>query len=177
MPPLHALRGVRRMQELQFDEDERIQTAATEALCNMLYCEPVYSEYTDPELRKQDTIKLWLLLAGAESIPLARAASGGLALLTEDGGVVDELLALKSCGEVLGELAASNSDELRHRGLHTLRNVINSSAQRAEKLLDSMPLVELLVAVRETSSNPTLKDIARECLDTLVKHGLIKSAQ
>ncbi|KAF9338114.1 hypothetical protein BGZ91_009051 [Linnemannia elongata] len=73
--------GIEKMENLQFSEHNLVRRAATEALCNMIFFEPVFELYSDPKQGK-NKIHLMLALCDADDFMTRRAASGALAVLS-----------------------------------------------------------------------------------------------
>ncbi|KAI1318184.1 hypothetical protein EDD11_007067 [Mortierella claussenii] len=84
--------GIEKMENLQFSEHNLVRRAATEALCNMIFFEPVFELYSDPK-KSKSKIHLMLALCDADDFMTRRAASGALAVLSTSSDVCDMLMA------------------------------------------------------------------------------------
>ncbi|GJJ78847.1 protein unc-45 [Entomortierella parvispora] len=73
--------GIEKMENLQFSEHNLVRRAATEALCNMIFFEPVFEMYSDPK-KSKNKIHLMLALCDTDDFMTRRAASGALAVLS-----------------------------------------------------------------------------------------------
>ncbi|KAF9575510.1 hypothetical protein EC968_002771 [Mortierella alpina] len=110
--------GIEKMENLQFSEHNLVRRAATEALCNMIFFEPVFELYSDP---KKSTNKIHLLLAlcDADDFMTRRAASGALAVLSTSADV---------CGMIMKQ----------ERGLEILRSLITLGVAESKEQADEV---------------------------------------
>eukprot|EP00127_Corallochytrium_limacisporum_P001429 Clim_evm51s55 gene=Clim_evmTU51s55 len=173
-----AENGLPLCENLQLDEDPKIQTAATEALCNLLIDDTVVERYlqqskaADPP--SSSKIHLWLLFSGAEEVEMARAASGGVAMLSgiKEGAVL--VGADPRTLETIIGLIQSDSADLQHRGLYILRNVLVADNTFASSFLDQQGLEMLLAVQQLLKDRDDIQGLIQQSLDALVNHGLIQ---
>ncbi|KAG0318810.1 hypothetical protein BGZ97_003251 [Linnemannia gamsii] len=92
--------GIEKMENLQFSEHNLVRRAATEALCNMIFFEPVFELYSDPKQGK-NKIHLMLALCDADDFMTRRAASGALAVLSTSPEVCKMIIAQTRGLEIL----------------------------------------------------------------------------
>ncbi|KAF8986178.1 hypothetical protein BGZ46_008522 [Entomortierella lignicola] len=97
--------GVEKMESLQFSEHILVRRAATEALCNMIFFEPVFELYSDPK-KSKNKIHLMLALCDADDFMTRRAASGALAVLSTSLDVCNVIVAQERGLEILKSLIA-----------------------------------------------------------------------
>jgi len=95
--------GIEKMENLQFSEHNLVRRAATEALCNMIFFEPVFELYSDPKTSK-NKIHLMLALCDTDDFMTRRAASGALAVLSTSPDVCKMILAEGRGLEILTSL-------------------------------------------------------------------------
>ncbi|KAF9921440.1 hypothetical protein FBU30_008507 [Linnemannia zychae] len=95
--------GVEKMENLQFSEHNLVRRAATEALCNMIFFEPVFEQYSDSKKGK-NKIHLMLALCDADDFMTRRAASGSLAVLSTSPEVCKMIMAQPRGLEILRSL-------------------------------------------------------------------------
>lgn len=163
--------GVRHMESLMFEEHELIRRAATEALCNMICLPEVATRFH----RNDDIerVKLWTLFSGEEDEKLAIAASGGLSILSRDPKICEQILAVKSALEILKELVTSGSEELQFRGLYIVANLVESSREAAERIMER-ELMDVCTAYCQGEFPARLKEAAGRALSKAVEHGVIQ---
>ncbi|KAG0361983.1 hypothetical protein BG005_007008 [Podila minutissima] len=95
--------GIEKMENLQFSEHTLVRRAATEALCNMIFFEPVFEQYSDPKAGKHK-IHLMLALCDADDFMTRRAASGALAVLSTSPQVCQMIMDQERGLEILTSL-------------------------------------------------------------------------
>ncbi|KAF9318800.1 hypothetical protein BG003_010528 [Podila horticola] len=97
--------GIEKMENLQFSEHTLVRRAATESLCNMIFFEPVFEQYSDPKTGKHK-IHLMLALCDADDFMTRRAASGALAVLSTSPQVCQMIMDQERGLEILTSLIA-----------------------------------------------------------------------
>lgn len=163
--------GVSLMESLMFEEHELIRRAATEALCNMIQLEEVRTRfYRSDDIER---VKLWTLFSGEEDEKLATAASGGLAQLSMEPKICEQIMGVKSAMEILKELVTSSSEALRYRGMFILANLVGSSKETAVKIMEC-ELLEVCMVYSQGKFPANVQASARRALDKAVEYGLIK---
>jgi len=167
--------GVKHLQDLMFDDDWRIRRVATECLCNMMYCEKVFEMYALKDGLMWERVKMWILFAGCanEDFEAARAASGGLAILSSSPDVCERITEEKQGMSILREIAACGNQELQTRGLHTISNISRQSKKLAQIVADDQGL-ELLSALCLTTKEKAIEKYCTGILENLVKFGIIE---
>jgi Tfp pilus assembly protein PilF len=162
--------AVRLMEGLMFEEEEMIRRAATEALCNMIQLDEVHQRFYGDDLER---VKLWTLFSGEDDEALARAASGGLAQLSHDPKICQQIMDVKSATEILKELITKENEELRFRGMYILANLIDSTKEIAEKLIKD-EFLELLMVFLQGDYPDNIKNQAERAIKKAAEYGLIK---
>ncbi|KAG0200737.1 hypothetical protein BGX28_006279 [Mortierella sp. GBA30] len=94
--------GIEKMENLQFSEHNLVRRAATEALCNMIFFEPVFELYSDP--KSKNKVHLLLALSDTDDFMTRRAASGALAVLSTSPEVCKMIMAQERGLEILRSL-------------------------------------------------------------------------
>ncbi|KAF9377688.1 hypothetical protein CPB97_010012 [Podila verticillata] len=97
--------GIEKMENLQFSEHTLVRRAATESLCNMIFFEPVFEQYSDPKTGKHK-IHLMLALCDADDFMTRRAASGALAVLSTSPQVCQMIMDQERGLEILTSLTS-----------------------------------------------------------------------
>ncbi|KJE92716.1 hypothetical protein CAOG_08729 [Capsaspora owczarzaki ATCC 30864] len=166
-------KGMHQIESLQFEENVNLQRAATECLCNLLMFSDVADMFIKESGRCYEKLHLWVLFSGSEDVGLSRAASGGLAMLSDDAGVCKRIAEDKNGFEILKELAISKETDLQMRAFHILRNMINSSKAISETFIDKEQGLDIVWAVDGTTKSPVIKKLAGEIVQQLMKYELI----
>uniref|UniRef100_H3B8Z5 Unc-45 myosin chaperone A n=1 Tax=Latimeria chalumnae TaxID=7897 RepID=H3B8Z5_LATCH len=163
------------IENYMFEDHEMIRVAATECMCNMVLSQQVQDLFL---AEGNDRLKLLVLYSGEEDEKLRRAASGTLAMLTS--------LQPKICSkipkvtmhwlEILQALVLSSVQELQHRGVVVVMNMVNADREAAAQLMES-EMLEILSVLAKEMGDVKLGPVAmaaRECLTKAVEYGLIK---
>ncbi|KAF9906278.1 hypothetical protein BX616_000761 [Lobosporangium transversale] len=116
--------GIEKMENLQFSENNMVRRAATEALCNMIFFEPVFEMYSDPK-KSKNKIHLMLALSDTDDFMTRRAASGALAVLSTSPDVCKMIMAQERGLEILTSLItlgvpsskSDNSEEVESKAI------------------------------------------------------------
>ncbi len=163
--------GIPLMESLMFEENDLIRRAATEALCNMIQMQEVHERFLKDDVER---VKLWVLFSGEEDCALARAASGGLAQLTHDPRICSKVMEVKSTSDIVKELIASDNEELRHRGVFILANLMEASKDIAESITSSDFLEILMALVQAPTTSQLIKNSAKRALEKALEYKLIQ---
>lgn len=163
--------GIPLMESLMFEEHDLIRRAATEALCNMIQMKEVHERFLKDDVER---VKLWTLFSGEEDFDLARAAAGGLAQLTHDPCICSKVMEVKSATPILKELMASEKEELQHRGVYIVANLVEASEDIAKAII-SGDFLEILLALLQTpTTSQQVKTSVTRALAKAVEYKLIQ---
>mmetsp|Transcript_19962 Transcript_19962/g.76476 ORF Transcript_19962/g.76476 Transcript_19962/m.76476 type:complete len:959 (+) Transcript_19962:85-2961(+) len=167
-------RALSDIEMVQIEDDPRLRQAGTECLMNMFQCETYFSYYEDGG-RCRARIPIWVAFCGEEEPGLARAAAGGLAMMSQIPSVCDVIVKEKHGLTILKEIAACNDAALQHRALCVISNIIASSKENAKAWFDSENSVELLTALYQLTDTPKpVKDLVTGALAKLMDYGLVQ---
>ncbi|GBB84223.1 hypothetical protein RclHR1_10850002 [Rhizophagus clarus] len=165
---IYDLKGIPIIENLQFSENTLVRRAATECLCNMMFCEPVYELYSDPQ---SSINKITILVAFSEidDFETRRAASGALAILSTNPNVCKMILDRPRGIQILKDLFNEDSSEIQHRAIECLKNIANIDKDKAELLVKADLHKRMLELVKEGK--------ARNLEIKSTRHGIALSAQ
>ncbi|KAI9003196.1 armadillo-type protein [Gaertneriomyces semiglobifer] len=126
--------GVKKMEFLQLSDNELIQRAATEALCNMMFDPVVFTSYA--QASSSSKLRIFIALSDAEDFGTRRAAAGALAILSSSENACRLVMQESRAVEVIVGMVAESeqSPEMQHRGVECLRNIANVSDEFAKTL-------------------------------------------
>lgn len=125
-------KGVSTLNYAMFSDHEMVRRAGTEALCNLVPHPAMIKHLADPE-----NLRLWLAFAAdhESNFECARAASGCLAMSTDNTGIAIALVGLKSFKESITTLLESGNLELMHRVLAVIQNLLDHGGECKEKVV------------------------------------------
>jgi len=124
--------AIKSIEFLQLSDNPRIQCAATEALCNLMYFPDIYKSYT--ESSSTSRIKIFLALSDVEDFETRRAASGALAILSTSSNVCEYILNEKIGWEVVSGLISKKeeNDEILRRGVEIFKNMMEYGSSKVK---------------------------------------------
>ncbi|CAG2213903.1 UNC45 [Mytilus edulis] len=167
-----AEKGFSKIEHYMFEEHELLKRASTECMCNLVMSDEVVKLFEG----ENDRVKLLVLYCGDEDDPLlVRAAAGSLAVLTHSEIVCKKVLEVKPHMEMLQSLLVNENVEIQHRGCYIMSNLINSSKEIAEKLLEGQ-MLEILMAISilKEPERQRGKELCEQCLKKAIEYGIIK---
>jgi hypothetical protein len=126
-------KGISSFHFCMFSENVLVRRAATEAMCNLVQNKAMLNFLTESE-----HLKLWLAFASdyeEENYEGARAASGCLAMATQDELVAIKLIELPKFKDDVVSLLESGRLELMHRALVIVSNLLAHGGQCGKKVV------------------------------------------
>ncbi|CAG8594056.1 9650_t:CDS:1, partial [Ambispora leptoticha] len=165
-------KGIPTIENLQFSDNTMIRRAATECLCNMMFCEPVYEMYSDPN-KSANKIKILLALSDVDDFETRRASSGALAILSTSPEVCRMIVDRPRGIEVLLLLLNEESPELQHRSAECIKNIAKVEQKLAESLVNNK-VDERLIKMMKDSKVEAVIMTAAEALKEMAKYGILK---
>ena len=120
-----------KIEDLLFSPTTLIQRAAVELVCNLMASPTCVAKFADGSPDAKRRITILLALADVEDLATRRAAGGALAMLTEWDAAVSAVLDAKDGRgiKVLLSMCADDSDEMRHRALACLANIVGAPGE------------------------------------------------
>jgi protein unc-45 len=161
------------LDDLLLHHNTMIQRAATELLCN-LSASPggAAPRFADGSKGAKQRLHVLLALADAEDDATRSAAGGSLAMMTAWEGVVSGILARERGVKALVELANEDDDQMRHRGVVCLRNLVGVEGDlgvQARKAVKEEGGMEVLAKAIKESRVRDIVEIAVEALKLLME--------
>lgn len=163
--------GLQKVEIYLMENHELLCRAATQVICNMCVSEDVIKLHE----KANDRVKHLTLLCMEEDEETAIATSGALAILTSASEICcKKIFEPVSWLDVLHTLIANPSAQVQHRGAVIILNMINSSQETAERLLDT-DIMQLLMGLTQLPDDTRAKarQVAEECLKVAEKKRLI----
>ncbi|KAG9821951.1 ARM repeat-containing protein, partial [Aureobasidium melanogenum] len=146
-------------QDLLLSSNKLVQRASVELVCNLMASPAGVAKYADGSAAAKQRLHILLALADAEDDATRRAAGGALAMLTEWDAAANAVLEHERGIPILLDLCADSSDDVKHRGLVCVLNVISAPGDIGAKGLDK---------VVQCDGLEEIKDSLRECRDANV---------
>lgn len=165
--------GIPKIDAMMYEDHEMLRRAATQVMTNMV-CSPQVLEMYEG---KNDRFKLLFLLCGEEDEETMKAASGAVAILTSAcKKCCKKIFESSSWLETFHMILAHPNIEIQQRAVVIVSNVISSSKELAEKIIET-DIMEILMAftLMNEEERKKIKNIAQEALDAAKKWKVIKS--
>jgi hypothetical protein len=169
---IYDLKGIPIIENLQFSENTLVRRAATECLCNMMFCDSVYELYSDPQ-SSINKITILVALSDVDDFETRRAASGALAILSTNPNVCKMILDRPKGIQILKDLLNENSPEIQHRAIECFKNIASIDKDKAELLVKADLHKRMLELVKEGKVESVVVTCA-ETLKIFANHGLLK---
>lgn len=162
------------IEDLLLSNNSMIRRATSELVCNLVAHDAGAAKYLDGSKRSHQRLHVLLALADVDDMATRRAASGALAMLTQEpGALTNAILDIKRGPEILlGLCSEGEEEEVVHRGLVCLRNLScapDPAGTRARQALRELGGVEAMKACLSRTRNPTILQVGVEAMKALVK--------
>lgn len=164
--------GMSTFENLQLSNNDMVQRAATEMVCNMTFCDPVFERYSDPK-KSQSRIRLLMILSDHEDPATRRAASGALAILSNSPGTCEMILKVDKCYERMARwLEAEETVEVKHRGIEVIRLLLQHKGKQVVEGLCKEGMDKKLVDIVKNCNAQVVRSLAVEVLKQLSENGV-----
>lgn len=167
--------GFSKIENYMYEDHEYICRAATQCMCNMTQSEDVVKLFEG----ENDRVKYVIALCLDEDKDTAMAAAGMLAILTGTSTkCCEKVFEAKTWLDCLHCLLANTDLSMQFRGVCVVHNIISSSKELAEKLMESnvMEILMVLSKLSPHGGNENIVNTAVLALQEAEKMGLIKKS-
>ncbi|KAH9373432.1 hypothetical protein HPB48_009477 [Haemaphysalis longicornis] len=170
--------GITTIENYCYEDHPMLKRAGVQCVLNLMQSEEASSflSFTCP---KGDRVKYLTLCLEDDDYETALAAAGALAILTSvSNPACQKVVEVKDWEEIFGGLAAHKDEGLQHRGLCILHNLVHSTREVAERVVDSK-LLEVLLAITQvegTASSDKVRKLAEETLAKAEQWKLIEKS-
>jgi hypothetical protein len=159
------------IEELLLSNNKMVIRATVELICNLMQAPTCVSKYVDGSKKASHRMHILLALADSDDFETRRAAGGALASLTEWDTAVNAILERDGGLRNLLGLCKEDSEELRHRGVVCVLNVLTAPGKVGEwgvtKAKDAGG-VEALKECLKKSRNKEVLEITIAALEKLL---------
>ncbi|KAI9772534.1 MAG: hypothetical protein M1840_000739 [Geoglossum simile] len=166
--------GWPRIEELLLANIVPVQRAAVELVCNLMASPTGVAKFSDGTKKASSRLHILLALADVEDYEARRAAGGALAMLTEWSAAVQAVVERDRGVAILLELCREEKDELRHRGVVSVRNIAcapGAVGKAGAQKVKAEGGVEVLKGMLRETRNPEVLRIGVEALKAIVHEG------
>ncbi|XP_078488527.1 protein unc-45 homolog B [Ciona intestinalis] len=163
------------IESYMLEDHELLRRSATELLCNMCVCKEMQEIM---ERDSHDRVKLLVLLCGEDDHATRKAASGALAMLSSNSENISRKIRekCKSWLDNLSIISLDEDNEIKHRGLVVVNNVVAACKFAAEDIVKSN-ILEILMGLSKDSTlgGSKVQDLSISCLKKLESDKFIQS--
>lgn len=164
--------GMSVFENLQLSNNDMVQRAATEMVCNMTFCDPVFERYSDPS-KSQNRIRLLMILSDHEDPATRRAASGALAILANSPGTCEMILKVDKCYERMARwLSLEETVDVQHRGIEVMRCLVQHQGKSVVDEFVKFDADKTLMALVKQCQVQEVRSAAMEVLKMFVQNGV-----
>ncbi|WPH04638.1 ring assembly protein 3 [Acrodontium crateriforme] len=162
-----------KIEDLLFSPTMLVQRATVELVCNLMASPSCVAKFADGSADAKRRITILLALADVDDLATRRASGGALAMLTEwDAAVTAVLDSKDSRGiKVLLSMCQDDSEEMRHRALACLANIIGAPGDVGKRGVAQLKAEKGQEAIKEAlkgSRDATILALGVEVLKQLV---------
>jgi len=161
-----------KIEELLFNSNSRVSTAAAELVCNIVQApEQAHELFADEEknaVKCANRVKVMLALCDAED-PKARSAAGGaMAALTQFEFVVKTVIAHPRGVDIILGLCREQDDEgLRHRGAVIVGNMVTAEGDVGKAARDAMVKGGAVQVLVDCAKRSRTAEVVQACVGGL----------
>ncbi|KAI1760607.1 myosin-binding striated muscle assembly central-domain-containing protein [Hypoxylon sp. FL1150] len=160
------------IEEQLLSSNAMVSKAAVELICNLVQCLEGIALYAADTPQAANRLHILLALADAEDEGTRSAAGGALASLTGYEAVVTGILRRKRGVEVVLGLCGEKSEDLRHRGVFVVYNMIaceGDIGKNARKEVREKNGIEILKECAKSSRRAEVVEVTIQALKVLLE--------
>ena len=161
-----------KIEELLLSNNTLIQRASTELVCNLMTCPSGIEIFADESNAAARRLHILLALADVDDRATRKAAGGALATVTEFEGAVKGILRRDRGMEILLALCEDDDEEIVHRGVVCIRNLVSLSGPTAAEVkvkMKELNAVEILGAGLQGTKNRAVIESGVEAMKALME--------
>ncbi|KAH9827983.1 putative actin cytoskeleton organization protein (Cro1) [Teratosphaeria destructans] len=161
------------IEDLLFNSNPMIQRATVELVCNLMAAPACVAKFADGSNDSKRRLLILLALADVEDLATRRAAGGALAALTQLDVAVSAVLSAKDSKGIkaLLGLCEDESEEVLHRGLVCILNLVSAPGEvgeKGKKIVKESGGVDVLRQSLKEVRTPAILQVGVEVLKKLV---------
>lgn len=155
--------------ELLLSNNKLVTRASVELVCNLMQSPTGVAKFADGSKQASNRLHILLALADSEDLATRRAAGGALASLTEWDTAVTAVLERERGVDILLKLCKEDEEDLRHRGVVCVSNMLNAPGDRAEKAAAKMKEAGGVEALKECARKSRSQEVLETTVEALQK--------
>ncbi|CAZ85056.1 unnamed protein product [Tuber melanosporum] len=160
--------GWSKIEETLLSNNIMVQRATMELLCNLMASPSGVAKFADGSKTASNRLHVLLALADAEDLATRRAAGGALAMLTEWDKACEAIVRREKGLDILLGMAIEENEEMRHRGVVCVRNLVCQKLEYAERFRRK-GAIDLIRDSLRGARNPEVLQVGVEALKALME--------
>lgn len=159
------------LEEFLFSKNSMVTRATVQLICNLVQSTEAVCKFADDGKQASHRMHILLALTDAEDFETRSAASGALASLTQWDKAVNSILERDRGAYLLLRLCREDQDELRHRGLVCILNILTAPGKIGKwgvAQIKGLKGIETLKECLKKTRNQDIVNIAAEALKILL---------
>ena len=164
--------GFQKIDIYMYEDHQMLRRAATQVINNLLMSEETIKYFEGDN----DRVKYLTLLCDDEDEATCSAAAGALAMVTtESKAACYKVFDTQNWLEGLKFLLANPNEDLQHRGVVIVHNLMNATKETATRVIQT-DIMEVLMALTKSEliKNEKIKKLAAEALEAAAKWKLVE---
>ncbi|ETS85658.1 hypothetical protein PFICI_03683 [Pestalotiopsis fici W106-1] len=160
------------IEEQLLSSNNMVSKAAVELVCNLVQCPEGIMLYAEDSAQAKNRLHIMLALADAEDEGTRSAAGGALASLTSYEPIVKAIVHRDRGVQVILGLCAEESEDLRHRGVFIVYNLIScegETGKMARKMVRAENGLEILKGCAKKSRRAEVVEVTVQALKVLLE--------
>lgn len=158
------------IEDLMLSPNTLVQRASVELICNLCASPQGVEKFADGSSAAKQRMNVLCAMADVDDVATRRAAGGALAMLTEWDAAANAVLEReRGVRNVLG-LCEDDSEEVRHRGVVVVGNLINAPGdigKKAKEMLRKEDGVKVISEMLQKTKSREIMQIGVEVLKAL----------
>ena len=167
--------GFSKIETYVYEDHVMLCRAATQCITNMAMSPDVVLIYEG----ENDKLKMLTALCVDEDVETCKAASGAIAILTSASSkCCEKVFQLKSWLDAFHNLLANAAGDIQYRGVCIIKNMMESTKEVAEKVIET-DILEILMALTKLTEKEKgeIVKVAEGALKSAEKWGVIKKPE
>lgn len=157
------------IEELLLSNNKMITRATVELICNLMQAPEGVAKFADGSKQASQRMHILLALTDSEDFATRRAAGGAMASLTEWDTAVNAILERDRGAALLLGLCKENEEELRHRGVVCILNVVSAPGKVGEWGLQKVKEADGIDALKECLKKSRSQEVLEITVEALKK--------
>jgi len=150
--------------DLVFGENEQVQRAGLEAMCNMTMAPEILERFA--EGKGDDDLKIFAAFSLSEDMPTQVAVTGALAMLAAYEEIVARIAKLENYGNLLDLIAEAKNGDIEHRVASILCSICAAPDVSTEVVRSTKDVLRKRLVKGHGLASSEAKELIQACLNS-----------